>query len=121
FMGKGNKNKGKNKAETEPMPWRAVTTKKHDQAVEGLSDTAKANYHTFIGKINNEGKHPKTAAEETGDMHWESLKGGKVPLYEVRLDGKERLTGYEGEKWKHPETGKEYRTFHVHEVGGHTK
>jgi hypothetical protein len=45
---------------------------------------------------------------------------GKKPLDEVRLDGSERLTGYEGEEEGDPETGKKYRTFHIHQVGGHT-
>jgi hypothetical protein len=114
------KGSSKKKAEPkEPKPWIAVTSKKHDEAAKNLSDAGQAKYHGFIGKI-NEGKHPKTAAEETGDMHYTRLNG-KVSLDEVRLDGSERLTGREGEEWTHPETGKKYRTWHVQDVGGHTK
>jgi hypothetical protein len=128
-MGKGNKNKGKNKAETEPKtepkkeetPWKAVTTAEHDQAAESISPAANKKYQTFIGKINNEGKDPKTAAEETGGMDHMILKNGKVPTHKVRLDGANRLTGYEGEEETDPVTGKKYRTFHVHQVSGHTK
>ena len=116
-MGKGSKKKSE--AKPEPKPWKAVTTKEHDEAVKNLSPAAQEKYHGFIGKI-NEGKHPKIAAEETGDMDYQHVKGGKVTLHKVRLDGADRLTGYEGEEETDPETGKKYRPFHVHQVGGHT-
>ena len=103
------------KAKQKPpaKPWTVVTSPKHDKDLENLPPAAQEKYHTFIGKI-NEGKHPKTAAEETGDMDYQHVKGSKVPTHKVRLDGENRLTGQEGEETD------THRTFHVHQVGGHT-
>lgn len=56
-----------------------------------LSAAAKAKFNSWAGKIDNDSKHPKTAAEEVGDMHYEQLSGQLKGQYTVRVDGANRI------------------------------
>lgn len=81
-----------------------------------LSEAAKAKFNSWGGKIANDSMHPKTAAEEVGDMHFEQLSGELKGQYTVRVDGANRIA------FKIVTTGPKkdlVSTVDVFQIGGH--
>jgi Txe/YoeB family toxin of Txe-Axe toxin-antitoxin module len=61
---------------------------------QGRTDTpgpAMVKYHQWKNAIKNRNLHPKTAAEEVGDMHYEQLSGKLKGQYTVRISVEHRV------------------------------
>ena len=61
---------------------------------QGRTDTpgaAMLKYHEWKNAIKNKNQHPKVAAEEVGDMHYEQLSGRLKGEFTVRISREHRV------------------------------
>ena len=69
------------------MPW---TLDKNGVTPDvDLTTAEQDKLNAFMGAIQNDGKHPRTAAQEAGDTMYENLQGDQ---YQIRLSKANRAT-----------------------------
>lgn len=71
---------------------------------------AMARYFEWRRRIQQDGLHPKTAAERIGDMHFEQLSGKLKGTYTIRLSQEHRVAFH---------IASEQEVVQVFSVGGH--